>query len=108
MITRNIIETVTQLKSNGVEFLRVPESYYEVLPGRVGEVSENMQAVHGLGILVDRDDEGYLLRIFTKPSRTVPRCSWKLASVTAHKASAKAILRLSEALEMEQEQRGNL
>ena len=62
-------KTVTALRDQGVEFLRVPASYYDQLPARVGEIDEALETVRALGILVDRDDEGYLLQIFTKPGR---------------------------------------
>src|SRR5512147_1748869 len=64
MITGDILETVAKLRANGVEFLRVPDSYYDALPERVGKINEDLRAIHDLGILVDRDDEGYLLQIF--------------------------------------------
>ena len=65
--TDNIIETVTKLRDRGVEFLTVPETYYEDLLDRVGEIDEDLEPLKELGVLVDRDDEGYLLQIFTKP-----------------------------------------
>jgi 4-hydroxyphenylpyruvate dioxygenase len=109
MITGDIIKTVTQLKSNGVEFLRVPESYYEVLPERVGKIDENMQAVHDLGLLVDRDDEGYLLQIFTKPIQDRPTMFVEVIQRHGSQSFGKGNFKaLFEALEMEQEQRGNL
>ena len=109
MITGDIIKTVTQLKSNGVEYLRVPESYYEVLHERVGKIDENMQAVHDLGLLVDRDDEGYLLQIFTKPIQDRPTMFVEVIQRHGSQSFGKGNFKaLFEALEMEQEQRGNL
>ncbi len=109
MITGDIIQTVTQLKNNGVEFLRVPETYYEILPGRVGEIKEDMHAVHDLGILVDRDDEGYLLQIFTKPIQDRPTMFIEVIQRHGSQSFGKGNFKaLFEALEMEQEQRGNL
>ena len=70
--TGNILETVTQLKARGIEFLRVPDTYYEMLPERVGSIKEDLKAIHDLGILVDRDDEGYLLQIFSRPIQDRP------------------------------------
>src|SRR3712207_578256 len=67
LITDDIISTVRKLRTNGVEFLRTPDTYYEALGERVGKIDEDMDALRELGILVDRDDEGYLLQIFTKP-----------------------------------------
>jgi 4-hydroxyphenylpyruvate dioxygenase len=92
-----------------VEFLRVPESYYEVLPERVGKIDENMQAVHDLGLLVDRDDEGYLLQIFTKPIQDRPTMFVEVIQRHGSQSFGKGNFKaLFEALEMEQEQRGNL
>jgi 4-hydroxyphenylpyruvate dioxygenase len=109
MITGDILKTVTQLKSNGVEFLRVPESYYDVLPDRVGRIDEDMQAVHDLGLLVDRDDEGYLLQIFTKPIQDRPTMFVEVIQRHGSQSFGKGNFKaLFEALEMEQEQRGNL
>jgi 4-hydroxyphenylpyruvate dioxygenase len=65
--TNNIIETVTQLKDRGVEFLYVPPSYYDTVMDRVGEIDEDLAVLKQHGVLVDRDDEGYLLQLFTKP-----------------------------------------
>src|SRR5207247_7558336 len=70
--TSDIIETVTALRHNDVSFLRVPKTYYEMLPGRVGEIEEDLHKLAELGILVDRDEEGYLLQIFTKPVEDRP------------------------------------
>ncbi|MCJ7757567.1 MAG: 4-hydroxyphenylpyruvate dioxygenase, partial [Gillisia sp.] len=67
LATDNIIETVTKLKDRGVEFLYVPESYYDTVLERVGEIDEELAPLKELGVLIDRDDEGYLLQIFTKP-----------------------------------------
>ena len=70
--TNNIIETVKDLKSRGVEFLTVPQSYYDTVLDRVGEIDEDLKDLAPLGILIDRDDEGYLLQIFTKPVEDRP------------------------------------
>ena len=72
MSTGDILKTVEVLKSRGIEFLRVPDTYYEILPERVGAINEDLKAIHELGILVDRDDEGYLLQIFSKPIQDRP------------------------------------
>ena len=69
MATNNIIETVTALQQRGLEFLKVPSTYYDTLLDRVGHIDEELNALKQLGILVDRDDEGYLLQIFSKPVR---------------------------------------
>src|SRR5258708_19827426 len=67
MATGNIVDTVRAMRHNDVSFLRVPRSYYEMLPDRIGSIKENLEELAELGILVDRDDEGYMLQIFTKP-----------------------------------------
>ncbi len=109
MITGDIIKTVTQLKNNGVEFLRVPETYYEVLPDRVGKINEDMKAIHDLGILVDRDDEGYLLQIFTKPIQDRPTMFIEVIERHGSQSFGKGNFKaLFESIEMEQERRGNL
>jgi 4-hydroxyphenylpyruvate dioxygenase len=67
LATNDIIKTVSEMRERGVEFLRVPDTYYDQLADRVGEIEEDIQILKQLGILVDRDDKGYLLQIFTKP-----------------------------------------
>ncbi|TGU97377.1 4-hydroxyphenylpyruvate dioxygenase, partial [Mesorhizobium sp. M00.F.Ca.ET.186.01.1.1] len=67
VLTNDIIETVSKLRDNGVDFLTVPDTYYEDLKERVGEIDEDIEALKKLGVLVDRDDEGYLLQLFSKP-----------------------------------------
>ena len=109
LITGDIIKTVTQLKNNGVEFLRVPETYYEVLPDRVGKIDEDMKAIHDLGILVDRDDEGYLLQIFTQSIQDRPTMFIEVIQRHGSQSFGKGnFTALFEALELEQEKRGNL
>jgi 4-hydroxyphenylpyruvate dioxygenase len=109
LITGDIIQAVTQLKENGVEFLRVPETYYEILPDRVGKIDEDMKAIHDLGILVDRDDEGYLLQIFTKPIQDRPTMFIEVIERHGSQSFGKGNFKaLFEALELEQEKRGNL
>src|SRR5262249_55640057 len=72
LATGNIIETVRALRHNDVSFLRVPQVYYDMLPDRVGPIDEDISELADLGILVDRDDEGYMLQIFTKPVEDRP------------------------------------
>ncbi len=109
MLTGDIIKTVGELQANGVEFLRVPETYYEVLPERVGKINEDMKAIHDLGILVDRDDEGYLLQIFTKPIQDRPTMFIEVIQRHGSQSFGKGNFKaLFEAIELEQEQRGNL
>lgn len=109
MITGDILQTVETLRANGVEFLRVPDSYYEALPGRVGKINEDLHAIHDLGILVDRDDEGYLLQIFSKPIQDRPTMFVEVIQRHGSQSFGKGNFRaLFEAIELEQEQRGNL
>ncbi|HTO16304.1 MAG TPA: 4-hydroxyphenylpyruvate dioxygenase [Edaphocola sp.] len=108
--TKDIIKTVTELKSRGVEFLSAPpEAYYEMLPERVGEIDEEMSALQKLGILVDRDEEGYLLQIFTKPVEDRPTLFFEI--IERHGAQsfgAGNFKALFESIEREQARRGNL
>ena len=109
MITGDIIKTVTQLKNNGVEFLRVPDAYYDILPDRVGKINEDMKTIRDLGILVDRDDEGYLLQIFTKPIQDRPTMFIEVIERHGSQSFGKGNFKaLFEALEIEQDKRGNL
>ena len=109
MITGDILQTVEQLRANGVEFLRVPDSYYDALPGRVGKINEDLKAVHDLGILVDRDDEGYLLQIFSKPIQDRPTMFIEVIQRHGSQSFGKGNFKaLFEAIELEQERRGNL
>ena len=93
MSTTNIVETVAELKRRGVEFLKVPNAYYEELEARVGKIDEDMDELSKHGILVDRDDDGYLLQLFSKPIEDRPTFSLKLFSAKALNHSAKVISR---------------
>lgn len=108
--TKDIIKTVTDLKSRGVEFLSAPpEAYYDMIPNRVGEIDEDIKKLQNLGILVDCDEEGYLLQIFTKPVEDRPTLFYEI--IERHGAQsfgAGNFKALFEALEKEQEKRGNL
>jgi 4-hydroxyphenylpyruvate dioxygenase len=109
LITGDIISTVQALVANGIEFLRVPEAYYQQLPERVGEIKEPLDAIHELGILVDRDDEGYLLQIFSKPLQDRPTAFIEVIQRRGSRGFGKGNFKaLFEALEIEQELRGNL
>jgi 4-hydroxyphenylpyruvate dioxygenase len=109
LITGDIIKTVRELKSRGVEFLRVPEAYYEVLPERVGKINESLDAIRELGILVDRDDEGYLLQIFSKPLQDRPTAFVEVIERHGSQGFGKGNFKaLFEAIELEQDKRGNL
>lgn len=107
--TDNIIETVTKLRSRGVEFLQVPGTYYDDLSKRVGPIEEDINKLRPLGILVDRDDEGYLLQIFTKPVEDRPTLFYEIIQRRgARSFGAGNFKALFEALEREQALRGNL
>ncbi|HEX9983392.1 MAG TPA: 4-hydroxyphenylpyruvate dioxygenase [Thermoanaerobaculia bacterium] len=109
LICGDVIETVSKLRDNGVEFLRVPDSYYDELPARVGEVEEPMDQLKDLGILVDRDEEGYLLQIFTKPVQDRPTVFFEIIQRKGSRGFGKGNFRaLFESIEREQEKRGNL
>jgi len=109
MATNNIIETVTALQRRGLEFLRVPSTYYDTLLDRVGHIDEELNALKGLGILVDRDDEGYLLQIFTKPVEDRPTLFFEIIQRKGAKSFGKGNFKaLFEAIEREQAARGNL
>jgi 4-hydroxyphenylpyruvate dioxygenase len=109
MITDDIISTVESLKSRGVEFLDVPPVYYDDLEKRVGKIDESIEALRRLNILVDRDDEGYLLQIFTKTVNPRPTMFFEIiqrkGATSFGKGNFKALF---EAIEREQEKRGTL
>jgi 4-hydroxyphenylpyruvate dioxygenase len=109
LATANIVETVTDLQNRGVEFLSVPTSYYAELTNRVGHIDEDLGPLSKLGILVDRDDEGYLLQIFTKPVEDRPTLFFEIIQRKGAKSfGAGNFKALFEAIEREQELRGNL
>jgi len=106
--TDNIVETVIALRDRGVEFLRVPEVYYNDLKERVGQIDEEIDQLRQLGILVDRDDEGYLLQIFTKPICPRPTLFFEIIQRKGAKSFGKGNFKaLFEAIEREQELRGD-
>jgi 4-hydroxyphenylpyruvate dioxygenase len=107
--TRDIVKTVESLKARGIEFLRTPDTYYEEAPERVGEIEEDMEDLRRLGILVDRDDEGYLLQIFTKPTGDRPTVFLEVIERHGARGFGDGNFKaLFEAIEREQELRGNL
>ena len=107
--TQDIITTVTALSERGVEFLKVPNTYYDQLLDRIGPIDEDLAPLRKLGILVDRDDEGYLLQIFTKPVEDRPTLFFEIIQRKGAKSfGAGNFKALFEALEREQELRGNL
>ena len=109
LATNNIVETVTELQNRGVEFLKVPSTYYDDLLERVGHIDEDLEPLKELGILVDRDDEGYLLQIFTKPVEDRPTLFFEIIQRKGAKSFGKGNFKaLFEAIEREQDLRGNL
>ncbi|WP_340066258.1 4-hydroxyphenylpyruvate dioxygenase [Ascidiimonas aurantiaca] len=109
LATDNIIETVSQLKARGVEFLYVPDNYYETVLDRVGEIDEDLEPLKELGILIDRDDEGYLLQLFTKPVLDRPTMFFEIIQRKGAQSFGKGNFKaLFEAIEREQQLRGTL
>jgi len=109
LATNDIIETVTALRDRGVEFLSAPTSYYRDLQERVGKIDEPVDVLEELGILVDRDPDGYLLQIFTKPVEDRPTLFYEIIQRKGAKSFGKGNFKaLFEAIEREQELRGNL
>ncbi len=109
LITGDIIKTVTAMRANDVSFLRVPPSYYDALPDRVGKIDEDLNELAELGILVDRDDEGYMLQIFTKPVADRPTLFFEVIQRRGSKSFGKGNFKaLFEAIEREQARRGTL
>jgi 4-hydroxyphenylpyruvate dioxygenase len=107
--TTDIVSSVTELSRRGVEFLPIPESYYADVPGRIGEIEEDVADLRRLGILVDRDDEGYLLQIFTKAVGDRPTVFFELIERHGARGFGEGNFKaLFEALEREQDRRGNL
>ena len=109
MSTHDIVGTVKRLSDQGVMFLRVPSTYYEGLTARVGRIQEPVDQLAALGILVDRDDEGYMLQIFTKPVEDRPTLFYEIIQRRGSRSFGKGNFKaLFEAIEREQELRGNL
>ena len=107
--TNDIVKTVTELQKRGLAFLNIPSSYYETVLDRVGHIDEDLEPLQRLGILVDRDDEGYLLQIFTKPVEDRPTLFFEIIQRKGAKSFGKGNFKaLFEALEREQDARGNL
>ncbi|MED4227658.1 4-hydroxyphenylpyruvate dioxygenase [Neobacillus cucumis] len=109
ILTEDIVSTVTILKKNGVEFLKTPDTYYESLSERIGKIDEKMEKLRELNILVDRDDEGYLLQIFTKPIVDRPTLFIEIIQRKGARGFGEGNFKaLFESIEREQERRGNL
>jgi len=107
--TGDILQTVRTLRARGIEFLRVPDEYYDLMPERVGNIKESLEEIRELGILVDRDDEGYLLQIFSKPLQDRPTMFLEVIERHGSRGFGKGNFKaLFEAIELEQEKRGNL
>ena len=107
--TDDIVKTVRELKSRGIEFLSIPKTYYETVLDRVGKIDEDIAPLAELGILVDRDDEGYLLQIFTKPAQDRPTLFYEIIQRKGAKSfGAGNFKALFESIEREQALRGNL
>jgi 4-hydroxyphenylpyruvate dioxygenase len=107
--TRDIVRTVTELRERGIEFLTVPDTYYDEVPERIGEIKESLEDLRRLGILVDRDDEGYMLQIFTKPIGDRPTMFLEVIERHGARGFGEGNFKaLFEAIEREQELRGNL
>jgi 4-hydroxyphenylpyruvate dioxygenase len=109
LATDDILDTVSRLRQQGVEFLRVPDTYYQDLAARVGKIDEPLDRLGDLGILVDRDDEGYMLQIFTRPVEDRPTLFYEIIQRKGSRGFGKGNFRaLFEAIEREQALRGNL
>lgn len=107
--TDNILETVEEMQRRGVQFLQVPTTYYKELEDRVGKIDEDIDSLAKLGILVDRDDDGYLLQIFTKPIQDRPTLFYEIIQRKGARSFGLGNFKaLFEAIEREQEKRGNL
>jgi 4-hydroxyphenylpyruvate dioxygenase len=109
LTTRDIVGTVERLEAQGVAFLKTPESYYDDVPERIGEIDQEIGDLRRLGILVDRDDEGYLLQIFTKPIGDRPTMFFEIIERHGARGFGEGNFKaLFEAIEREQARRGNL
>ena len=109
LATEDIVRTVSDLRARGVEFLRVPPTYYEDLERRVGRIEEPIDKLAELNIMADRDDEGYLLQIFTQPVEDRPTLFFEIIERHGAKGFGEGNFKsLFEAIEREQARRGNL
>ena len=109
MATENIMNTVVELRKRGVEFLTVPDTYYETVAERVGIIDEDLKTLQKLGVLIDRDEEGYLLQLFTKPVEDRPTVFYEIIQRKGAKSFGKGNFKaLFESIEREQAKRGTL
>jgi 4-hydroxyphenylpyruvate dioxygenase len=107
--TDDIVYTISEMRKRGVEFLHVPGTYYDTVGERVGAIKEDMEILKSLGIMVDRDEEGYLLQIFTKPVEDRPTLFFEIIQRKGAKSFGKGNFQaLFESIEAEQERRGTL
>jgi 4-hydroxyphenylpyruvate dioxygenase len=107
--TDDIVHTITEMRRRGVEFLYVPGSYYDTVSNRVGEIAEDLQKLKSLGIMVDRDEDGYLLQIFTRPVEDRPTLFFEIIQRKGAKSFGKGNFQaLFESIEAEQARRGTL
>ncbi len=109
MATDDIISTISDLRARGVDFLFVPDTYYETVYQRVGKINEDMETLKKLNILIDRDDKGYLLQLFTKPVQDRPTFFFEIIQRNGAESFGKGNFKaLFESIEREQENRGTL
>jgi 4-hydroxyphenylpyruvate dioxygenase len=109
MATDDIIATIEQLIARGVEFLNVPDTYYDTVMDRVKEIDEDLETLKKLNVLIDRDEEGYLLQLFSKPVEDRPTVFFEIIQRKGAKSFGKGNFKaLFEAIELEQESRGTL
>ena len=109
MSTKDIIDTVSKLRNKGVQFLNTPDSYYENLSERIGDIDENLDRIKDLGILIDKDENGYMLQIFTQPLQDRPTLFYEIIQRKGSNSFGKGNFKaLFESIENEQKNRGNL
>jgi 4-hydroxyphenylpyruvate dioxygenase len=109
LLCNDVLSTVSRLRDNGIPFLGIPESYYETFSERVGKIEESAEAIRDLGILVDRDEDGYLLQIFTRPVEDRPTLFFEIIQRKGSRGFGKGNFKaLFESIELEQARRGNL
>ena len=109
MSTPDIVKTVTKMRANGVDFLPTPKSYYTDFTERIGEIDEDIETLANLGILVDKDENGYMLQIFTQPIQDRPTLFYEVIQRKGSQSFGKGNFKaLFESIEREQAQRGNL
>ncbi len=109
LLTDDIVDTISKFRERGIDFLHVPDTYYDTLESRVGPIEEDISSIRKLGILVDRDDEGYLLQLFSKPTQDRPTLFYEIIQRQGSKGFGQGNFQaLFESIEREQSLRGNL